>query len=95
MFPYGFMSQPFFDATYPPAINFGSAGAILGHELGHGFYYEDIRNDWNGNLREWLINNASIQRFNVLSECLIKQYSSYVIDGQSVDGKLTLSNTIY
>lgn len=90
VFPYGIMSQPFFDVTFPRAINFGAAGAILGHELGHNFDNECLKYDWNGVLREWLT-NSSIQRFNVRSECLIKQYSNYVIDGHTIDGKLTLS----
>ena len=87
------MRPPFFDVTFPDAINFGSIGAIFGHELAHGFTTEGLRHDRDGNIKQWL-NEASNQYFELRFNCLIDQYSKYIVKGHSLDGKRTLGNLI-
>src|SRR5262249_58186166 len=53
VFPAGILQPPFFDATMDDAVNFGGAGAIIGHELSHGFDDSGRRYDQKGNLTDW------------------------------------------
>ena len=85
----GILQPPFFDVSFPPAHNFGSIGAIIGHELIHGFDNNGRLHDRNGNLRKWW-SDDTIQRFEERAECFKKQYSNFTINGQHIDGKKTL-----
>lgn len=90
VFPSWFMNPPFFDITFPQAINFGSVGALFGHELVHGFDTMGLKFDRSGRLRQWL-NNSAIQPFvEKRSKCLIQQYANYTVWGNLMDGSDTL-----
>ncbi len=93
--PSGILYQPFFDVTFPHAINFGSVGTIFGHELQHGFTDKGLHFDWNGIWRPWL-DIWSIQRFKKQANCLILQYSNYTNkNGRTVDGNLSLGSILF
>ncbi len=85
-----YLLQSFFDATFLPAFNFGSIGYIIGHETAHGFEMHGLKFDRDGQQRQWL-NDTTIQRQNKNSECFIKQYSSYSLNGDNINGTHTLS----
>lgn len=87
--PAGGLKEPLFDVSLPQSLNFGAMGAWMGHELTHGFDNHGRKYDRNGNFRQWW-NNATIERFNERTECLIRQYSSYQFKEQHIDGKKTL-----
>lgn len=89
VFPAGILQQPFFDNSFPYALNFGAMGVVMGHELTHAFDDQGREFDRNGDLAPWW-NNATIERFQKRTECLVQQYSSYTINGQPLNGKQTL-----
>ena len=90
-FPSGILQNPFFDVTFPHAINFGSIGSVFGHELAHGFIGKGrLFQHSNENFPEWL-RNIIIQRLEKRSKCFVKQYSKYKIHDQTLDGTYTLS----
>ena len=89
VFPAGILQQPFFDNSFPFALNFGAMGVVMGHELTHAFDDQGREFDRDGDLAPWW-NNATIERFQKRTECLVQQYSSYTINGQPLNGKQTL-----
>ena len=89
--PGGILQQPFFDVTFPRAINFGSMGLFFGHELAHGFDADGRLYDCDGNKRQWLLKNDIIERQNERFECFVNQYSSYSMNGHPIFGTWTLS----
>lgn len=89
VFPAGILQQPFFDNSFPNALNFGAMGVVMGHELTHAFDDQGREFDRDGDLAPWW-NNATIERFQKRTECLVQQYSSYSINGQPLNGKQTL-----
>lgn len=97
VFPAGILQPPFFSLSQPKAINYGGIGAVMGHELTHGFDNSGREYDKYGNMRQWW-SPASIAAFNEEAECLAEQYSSYAIevDGQAyhVRGNQTLGENI-
>ncbi|KZS20196.1 Endothelin-converting enzyme 1 [Daphnia magna] len=93
VFPAGILQQPFFDNSFPYALNFGAMGVVMGHELTHAFDDQGREFDRNGDLAPWW-NNATIERFQKRTECLVQQYSSYTINGQPLNGKQTLGENI-
>eukprot|EP00106_Octopus_bimaculoides_P022840 XP_014790282.1 PREDICTED: endothelin-converting enzyme 2-like [Octopus bimaculoides] len=92
-FPAGILRAPFYDKNFPKSLNFGAMGVVIGHELTHGFDDQGREYDKYGNLRPWW-NNASIARFQKQTECMVKQYSSYKINGEPINGKTTLGENI-
>ena len=89
-FPAGILQPPFYDKASSAAINYGAIGAVIGHELTHGFDDEGRQFDLNGNFEEWWT-PADNKAFNERAECLVKQYSSYELPGGvHMNGKLTL-----
>lgn len=90
--PTGILHSSFFDVTLPHAINFGSVGSALGHEFEHNFDEEGLNYDQKGNEREWL-SNKNAKHFEKRSECFSKQYSNYVVNKHTIDGKATLSKS--
>ncbi len=89
-FPAGILQPPFFDATRDDATNYGSIGAVIGHELTHGFDDQGRQFDAAGNLRDWWT-AADAKRFEDRASCIEKEYSSFTaIDDLKVNGKLTL-----
>ncbi|XP_017799517.1 PREDICTED: neprilysin-11-like [Habropoda laboriosa] len=74
-FPAGILHPPFYGNGLE-SINYGAMGAIMGHELTHGFDDQGRRFDENGNLRQWW-STETLQHYHEKVECMIKQYSSY------------------
>ncbi|XP_069117689.1 endothelin-converting enzyme homolog isoform X2 [Argopecten irradians] len=91
--PAGVLQAPFYDASFPMSLNFGAIGVVMGHELTHGFDDQGREYDKNGNLRPWW-NNQSVIKFKERAECIQNQYSQYKLNGENVNGKLTLGENI-
>jgi endothelin-converting enzyme/putative endopeptidase len=89
-FPAGILQPPFFDKRQDDAINFGAIGAVIGHELTHGFDDQGRQFDEKGNLRDWWT-PADAKAFDQRSACLVNQYGNFVaVDDVKLNGKLTL-----
>jgi endothelin-converting enzyme/putative endopeptidase len=89
-FPAGILQPPFFVTGADPAINYGAAGAIIGHELTHGFDDEGRQFDAQGNLKDWWT-PADSKAFDERAACVVDEYSSFTaVDEVKVNGKLTL-----
>jgi putative endopeptidase len=89
-FPAGILQPPFFDAKLDDAVNFGAIGAVIGHELTHGFDDEGRQFDAKGNLKDWWTGKDA-DAFETRVQCIIDEYSSFTaIDELKVNGKLTL-----
>ncbi|HTR76775.1 MAG TPA: M13 family metallopeptidase, partial [Gemmatimonadaceae bacterium] len=95
VFPAGILQPPIFDAGADDAVNYGAMGAIIGHELTHGFDNTGRQYDATGNLRDWWT-PADADRFNVEAQRIIQQFSAYtVVDSLThVNGKLTEGENI-
>ncbi len=90
VFPAGILQPPFFSRQATDAVNFGSMGMIVGHEITHGFDDEGRKFDLDGNLKDWW-SEGSAKAFETRAECVKKQYDAYVaIDDVKVKGDLTL-----
>ena len=93
-FPAGILQPPFFDPLADPAVNYGGIGAVIGHEVGHGFDDQGRRFDEKGRIRDWWTATAD-ERFSKKSGRLGAQYDSYSpIEGLSVSGELTMGENI-
>lgn len=89
-FPAGVLQPPFFDRRLDDAVNFGAIGAIIGHELTHGFDDEGRQFDAQGNMRDWWTPEDAHQ-FEERVACLVKQYGDYTaIADVTLNGRLTL-----
>jgi len=94
VFPAGIMQNPFFDSRYEDAVNYARMGAVIGHELTHGFDDQGSRYGADGNLENWWTKDDSIM-FLQKTQKLIDQYNEYeVLDGFFINGKLTLGENI-
>ena len=92
--PASVLQPPFFDPTADDAINYGAIGAIIGHEISHGFDDEGSQFDGTGNLREWWTAEDRA-RFDAKTKMLVAQYSAFSpIAGYNVNGELTLGENI-
>ncbi len=93
-FPAGILQPPFFDPKADPAVNYGAIGAVIGHEIGHGFDDQGRRFDEMGKIRDWWT-EASDEAFNQRTEMLGAQYASYEpIEGMNINPKLTMGENI-
>lgn len=93
-FPAGIMQPPFFDPKADDAVNYGGMGAVIGHEITHGFDDEGRQFDAQGNLSGWWT-EADTKEFNRRADVVRKQFDGYVaIDSLHVNGKLTLGENI-
>jgi endothelin-converting enzyme/putative endopeptidase len=89
-FPAGILQPPFYDNRLDDAVNYGGIGAVIGHELTHGFDDQGRQYDAKGNLRDWWT-EADAKAFEERADCLVKQYSGYTAtDDVKLNGKLTL-----
>ncbi|HLJ87161.1 MAG TPA: M13 family metallopeptidase [Candidatus Angelobacter sp.] len=89
-FPAGILQPPFFDFKADDALNFGGIGAVIGHELTHGFDDEGRKFDPEGNLRDWWTEDDG-KAFEERVKCLVDEYSSFTaVDDVKLNGKLTL-----
>ena len=89
VFPAGILQPPFFDAKADDAVNYGAMGAVIGHEMTHGFDDQGRKFDAQGNMREWWT-PEDLKNYEERSKCVEDQYNSYVFEGQHVNGKLVL-----
>ena len=94
VFPAGILQEPFFSLNYPQSVNFGGIGFIMGHELSHGFDDSGREYNKNGILSPWW-NNQTIEAYSVASDCIAQQYSDYKINGENLNGKITLGLLIF
>jgi putative endopeptidase len=94
VFPAGILQPPFFDPKADLAVNYGAAGAIIGHEIMHGFDDQGRKIDENGAVRDWWTKDDAA-RFKALTDALGKQYSSYeAAPGVFINGALTMGENI-
>ncbi len=94
VFPAAILRPPFFNLSADDAMNYGAIGAIIGHELSHGFDDQGRKSDGNGNLRDWWSAEDEAE-FKKRTEVLVAQYNQYSpIEGQNVNGELTLGENI-
>jgi putative endopeptidase len=94
VFPAGIMQNPFFDPGYEDAVNYARMGAVIGHELTHGFDDQGAKYAADGNLQNWWTFEDSV-KFAEKTEKLISQYNQFeVLDGVFIKGKLTLGENI-
>lgn len=88
--PAGILQPPFFDPEAPAAVNYGSIGFVMGHEITHGFDDQGAQFDGNGNLKDWWT-PADLAKFKKATQCIADQFSKYVVDGNlHVQGKLVV-----
>jgi len=93
-FPAGILQPPFFNKAADDAVNFGAAGAVVGHELTHGFDDQGRQFDAQGNLRDWWT-PADGKAFEDRAACIANQYGGYTaVADVKVNGKLTLGENI-
>jgi predicted metalloendopeptidase len=89
-FPAGILQPPFFDFKADDGLNFGGIGAVIGHELTHGFDDEGRQFDAVGNLHDWWTPEDG-KAFEERAQCLVKEYDGFVaVDDVHENGKLTL-----
>ncbi|MGB7153673.1 MAG: M13 family metallopeptidase [Candidatus Acidiferrales bacterium] len=94
VFPAGILQPPFFDAKADDASNYGSVGAVIGHEMTHGFDDEGRKFDAHGNLRDWWTPEDE-KNFNTRAQCIVNQFNNYVaVDDVHENGKLVLGESI-
>jgi putative endopeptidase len=94
VFPAAILQPPFFDPNADDAVNYGAIGAVIGHEMGHGFDDQGAKSDARGVLRTWW-QPQDETAFGKLVDRLADQYSQYtVLDGLKVNGRLTLGENI-
>jgi putative endopeptidase len=89
-FPAGILQPPFYDNKMDDAVNFGGIGAVIGHELTHGFDDQGRQFDAQGNLRDWWTDQDA-KAFEQRADCLVKEYSGFIGPGDSkLNGQLEL-----
>ncbi|MEJ6982030.1 M13 family metallopeptidase [Pedobacter sp. P351] len=94
VFPAGILQFPFFDYKADDAINYGAIGAVIGHEMTHGFDDQGRQYDKDGNLKDWWTKEDA-EKFKKRTDVVVKQYNSYkVLDNLPVNGQLTLGENI-
>ena len=94
VFPAAILQPPFFNLTEDQAMNYGCIGAVIGHEITHGFDDQGSQFDSHGNLKNWWTKEDR-KRFERRAEVVKKQFDRYTVaDGVKVNGKLTLGENI-
>ncbi|HEV7814827.1 MAG TPA: M13-type metalloendopeptidase [Janthinobacterium sp.] len=94
VFPAAILQPPFFQAQADDAVNYGAIGAVIGHEISHGFDDKGSQADGDGNLRDWWTADDR-KNFTVKTDMLVKQYDSFSpVPGYNVNGALTLGENI-
>lgn len=94
VFPAAILQPPFFDPDADSAVNYGGIGAVIGHEMGHGFDDQGAKSDAQGVLRTWW-QPADEQAFKKLVDVLVAQYSGYeALPGLKLNGRLTAGENI-
>ena len=94
VFPAAILQPPFFNAAADDAVNYGGIGAVIGHEISHGFDDSGSQSDGDGNLRDWWTKEDKAN-FNKLTSALVAQYDAFSpIPNYHVNGALTLGENI-
>ena len=94
VFPAGILQPPYFDMSADDAVNYGSIGAVIGHEISHGFDDQGSQYDGDGNLRNWWTEEDG-KRYKQRTGILVKQYGEFeALPGYKVNGELTLGENI-
>lgn len=94
VFPAAILEPPFFNMAADDAVNYGAIGAVIGHELSHGFDDQGRKSDGDGNLRDWWT-DADAREFQQRAQLMVEQYDQFnPIDTMHVKGKLTLGENI-
>ena len=94
VFPAAFLQPPYFNMKADDAANYGAIGAVIGHEISHGFDDRGRQFDGDGNLRDWWTPEDN-DKFKAKAAGLVKQYSSFqALPGLNVNGELTLGENI-
>ncbi len=96
VFPAAILQPPFFDMAADDAVNYGGIGAVIGHEIGHGFDDQGSKYDGDGNMKNWWT-DADRSEFEKRAKMLIDQYAEFEpaqLPGQKVNGALTIGENI-
>ncbi len=94
VFPAGIMQPPFYDPLADDALNYGGMGAVIGHEMSHGFDDQGARFDAEGNLLDWWT-PVDFQNFKERTDCVVKQFDSYEAEpGLHLQGKLVVGESV-
>ncbi len=94
VFPAGILRPPFFDFNADDAVNYGGIGAVIGHEMTHGFDDQGAKFDAKGNLENWWTDDST-KNFKARTSVIVKQFSGYEpIPGVHVNGELTQGENI-
>ena len=94
VFPAGILQPPFFDPAADPAVNYGGIGAVIGHEMGHGFDDQGSKSDWAGVQRNWWTDEDRAN-FEDQATAIAEQYAEFEpVPGYFIDGRFTLGENI-
>jgi putative endopeptidase len=94
VFPAGILQPPFYDPNRDDAMNYGAMGAVIGHELTHGFDDQGSKFDAQGNLKNWWT-DEDLKNFQARGECIVKQFDGFVVEpGLNENGKLVEGESI-
>ena len=96
VFPAAILQPPFFDLAADDAVNYGGIGAVIGHEIGHGFDDQGSKYDGDGNMHDWWT-DSDRKEFDKRAKMLIEQYNAFSpaqLPGQHVNGALTIGENI-
>ncbi|CDQ80736.1 unnamed protein product [Oncorhynchus mykiss] len=93
VFPAGILQPTLYDPEFPQSLNYGGIGAIIGHELTHGYDDWGGQYDRYGNLKQWWT-EESYKKFQKKAECIVKLYDNFTVYNQRVNGRLTLGENI-
>ncbi len=94
VFPAAILQAPFFDPNADPAVNYGGIGAVIGHEMGHGFDDQGRKTDGNGEQRDWWTEDDA-KSYMARAKALADQYSEFEpLPGEFVNGELSLGENI-
>lgn len=94
VFPAAILQPPFFNPAAEDAVNYGGIGAVIGHEISHGFDDKGSQSDGDGNLRDWWTKQDH-EKFELRTRAMVEQYSAYSpLPGYPINGELTLGENI-
>ena len=94
VFPAGILQPPFYDPKADDAFNYGGIGAVIGHEMTHGFDDSGAKFDADGNLVMWWTPD-DFKKFNARTDCVVKQFDEYEVEpGLHQNGKLVVGESV-
>jgi len=94
VFPAGILQPPFYDPQADDAINYGGVGAVIGHEMTHGFDDQGAKFDAEGNLEDWWT-PSDLKNFKARTECVVNQFNGYVVeDSLHENGNLVVGESV-